>query len=83
MAARVYVANTGRQLRDGWRARGLRGIEAIIERQQGMLAEGDDDCLFGFDLGVFGPIRASLVKVLRFHLTTVFSVRRANALMLS
>jgi hypothetical protein len=38
------------------------------------------------DLGVFGPIGASLVEVLRLHFATVFGLipwRRASALMLS
>ena len=68
----------------------MQGIEAIIERQQVCLRKAtiiaSSAWLRTVDLGNFGPIGASLVEVLRFHLRTVFGLipwRPASALMLS
>ena len=53
----------------------LQGIEAVVERQQRMLAEGDDDSLFLGDRtverGAFGPMGTSLTKARLRHLATV------------
>ena len=55
---------------------GLQGIEAVVERQQRVLAEGDDDGLVlerqNRGLGSFGPVGRSATEVRRFHLATVF-----------
>jgi hypothetical protein len=42
MALQTAMQGRARQVRDG----GLEGVEAIVQRQQGVLAEGDDDRLF-------------------------------------
>jgi len=61
----------------------LQGIEAVVQRQQCMLAEGDDDRSSSDDStvqrGVFGPIGASWTKGRLRHLATVlwFSPYRA------
>ena len=44
MALQAAVQRRTGQARDG----GLQGMEAVIERQQCVLAEGDHDRLFGF-----------------------------------
>ena len=80
MALQASVQRRAGQVRNS----GLQGIEAVIEWQQGMAAEGDDDRLFA--LAQNRRFGASLVEVLRLHLTTVFGLipwRRASALMLS
>jgi len=73
----------------------LQGLEAVIERQQGMLAEGNDDRIFALAQKPSISLNlarspstgwCTLVEVLRLHLTTVFGLipwRRASALMLS
>jgi hypothetical protein len=62
------------QMRD----RRLQRVKTIVERQQRVLAKGDDDRFFvrGQDVeqGAFGPIAASAVVVRRFHFATVFGL---------
>jgi hypothetical protein len=54
----------------------LQGVEAVVERQQGMPSESDDHRLFFLvrtvDLGFFGPVGRSATEVRPFHLATVF-----------
>ncbi len=72
------------------RDRGLQGIEAVVERQQRVLAEGHDNGLVPadrtVDFGVVGPVGRSLTEVRRFHFATVFGLmpwRPARTLRLS
>ncbi len=71
------------QMRD----RRLQGIEAIIERQQGVPTKGNDDRLSPIDstvdFGSRGPVGKSATELRLFHLATVFGLipyRRASAL---
>jgi hypothetical protein len=59
---------------------GLQGIQAVIERQQRMLAEGDDNSLISRDRTVervcFGPVGWSAVVLRLRHLATVLGLMR-------
>ena len=55
----------------------LQCVQAIIERQKRMPAEGDDDRLFldrqhRRSAAAFGPVRRSATELRAFHLRTVF-----------
>ncbi len=69
---------------------GLKGVEAVVERQQGMPPEGDHDRLLfngrTVDRGSLGPVRRSETDFRDFHLAMVFGLtpwRLASALRLS
>jgi hypothetical protein len=72
MALQTAMEGRARQMRDGR----LQGVEAVVERQQGMPSESDDHRLFFLvrtvDLGFFGPVGRSATEVRPFHLATVF-----------
>jgi hypothetical protein len=69
VALQTAVERRAGQMRDC----GLQSVETVVERKQGLFPESDDassSLLRTVDLGAFGPISASAVEVLRFHLAT-------------
>ena len=53
----------------------LQSVKAVVQRQQGVLAEGDDDCLIldgqNRRLGLLRPRWQSATETRFFHLATV------------
>ena len=74
MPLKTAMQRRARQTRDGR----LQGVEAVVERQQGMPSESDDNGLFldGQDRrsGSFGPVGRSETDVRAFHLAIVFGL---------
>ena len=75
MALQAAVQRRARQMRDGR----LQSVQAVVERQQRMPAEGDDDGLFldadrTVEQRSLGPVRRSETDFRAFHLATVFGL---------
>jgi hypothetical protein len=72
VALQTAMEGGARQMREGR----LQGVEAVVERQQGMPSEGDDHRLFfrGQDrrFGFLRPSRQTGDRGPSFHLATVF-----------
>jgi hypothetical protein len=88
MAFKTTMQRGSSQLGD----RGLQGVEAVVERQERVLAKCDDDMMAScstdktVDFGTVGPVRRSAVESRFLHFATVFGLmpcRRASALKLS